>query len=92
MIYFCCEEGRRSLILAHPALNAIESLEVVHHEEPVADQQQRRLRVFFIKPPSEELADRFGNDPVANAALVKITAGARAVPVMVDAVQRGSQR
>ncbi len=88
MIYVCCEQGRRSLILAHPSLNAIESLEVVHHEEPIAEQQQRRLRVFLIKPPSAELIDRFGGDSLANAALVKITAGPSAVPVAVDAVQR----
>lgn len=87
MIYFCCEPGRQSLVLAHPVLNAIESLEVVHHEEPILAQQQRRLRVFFLKPPIDELAERFEGDPLASAALVKIFADPSAVPVTVDAVQ-----
>lgn len=88
MNYFCCEEGRRSLVRAHATLNGIDHLEVVHHEEPTLDEQQRRLRVFFVKAPDATLAARFpSNTPderEANSAKVHVTGGGRVQHIQVD--------
>ena len=87
MIYFCCEEGRRSLVRAHATLNGIDYLEVVHREEPILAEQQRTLRVFFVQPPGPALFARFGLDLAANAALVKISGGARTQSIGVDSAR-----
>lgn len=84
MIYFCCEEGRRSLVRSHPTLNGIDYLEVVHREEPVLAEKQRKLRVFFVKPPDAALLSRFGPDKFANTALVRVTGGQRTPRIAVD--------
>ena len=76
MNYFCCEEGRRSLVRAHATLNGIDYLEVVHHEEPVREEQQRRLRVFFVKDADPALQTRFANS-TTNIAMVNVIGGER---------------
>jgi hypothetical protein len=91
MIYFCCEEGRRSLVRTHATLNGIEYLEVVDREfEGTAQElfRQRVLRVFFVKAPGlASLRARFPSatpaDAIANAAKIKVTGGDR-VRVAVD--------
>lgn len=84
MIYFCCEEVRRSLVRHHPSLNGIDHLEVVHIEEASLVEQQRKLRLYFVKNPSPALQDRFGADKFANAALVRVTGGQRTGRIAVD--------
>jgi hypothetical protein len=86
MNYFCCEEGRRSLVRAHATLNGIDYLEVVDAElkgtlEEAA--RQRRLRVFFVQTPGLALLARFGADSIANAALLTISGGTRTTAVTV---------
>jgi hypothetical protein len=92
MIYFCCEEGRRSLVRQHPSLNGIDYLEVVHREEANVAEQQLKLRVFFVKPPSAALQGRFGADKFANAALVKVTGGQSTLRIAVDWAERVGDR
>src|SRR2546422_787374 len=88
MNYFYCEEGRRSLVRAHATLNGIDHIEVVHHEEPTLGEQQRRLRVFFVKAPDTALAARFPSataaDTQANAAKVRLTGGERVQSIQID--------
>ncbi|RPI88966.1 MAG: putative baseplate assembly protein, partial [Planctomycetaceae bacterium] len=92
MIYFCCQENRRSLVRDHPSLNGIDYLEVVHQEEPITAEQQRTLRVFFVNPPGSALEGRFSPDKFANAALVQITGGERTTRVAVDWAERVGDR
>jgi hypothetical protein len=59
MIYFCCDQNRRDLVRAHPALNGIDRVEVVDRELIGTPQQalrQRRLRLFWLRPPAGPLA------------------------------------
>jgi len=48
MIYFCCDERRRQVLLGHPSLNGIDSLEVLDDPlQPMAE-RQRTLLVTFV--------------------------------------------
>ncbi len=91
MIYFCCEEGRRSLVRLHPTLNAVDFLEVVDREEPVEDERQRLLRVYFVKPLNTPggaaVRGRIGVPPEANAPLARITGGSRFQKITVDSIR-----
>lgn len=87
MIYFCCEEGRRSLVRQHPSLNGIDYLEVIHHAEVNVAEQQRKLRVFFVKEPNAALQGRLTSDKFANATLIRVTGGERVQRIAVDWVE-----
>ena len=49
MIYFCCDEKRRTAVKARPGLNGIDFLEVLDSEALPPDQRQRILFVHFLK-------------------------------------------
>jgi hypothetical protein len=81
---FCCDERRRALVRQHAALNGIDFLEVVDHDEPAAAERQRRLRVSFVKPPAPPLkAALLALTPAG----VRITGGVRTLGIVADAVQ-----
>lgn len=88
MNYFCCEEGRRSLVGQHLTLNAIDHLEVVDREQSIEDERQRLLRVWFVKPldtpQGAALKNRFAGDEQANASLIKVDGGGPFRGVAVD--------
>ena len=89
MIYFCCEEKRRSAVRAYQPvngidINGIDYLEVVDHEEPVLAERQRRLRVYFVKTPADPLLTALQS---ATAANVSITGGERVTGIVADGVQ-----
>jgi hypothetical protein len=89
VIYFCCQEKRRSAVRDYAPvngldLNGIDYLEVVDHEEPVLAERQRRLRVFFVKPPAAPLLARLQTATPAN---VRITGGERTPGIVTDTVE-----
>lgn len=49
MIYFCCEQLRRTQLVGKP-LNGIDYLEVFDHDAPNPADRQRKLFVHFINP------------------------------------------
>jgi hypothetical protein len=49
MQYTCCNDNRRDLVQAHPAMNGIDFLEVVDDPALPDAQRQRTLRVRFLK-------------------------------------------
>lgn len=58
MIYFCCDQNRRDRVRAHPTLNGIDRLEVADREligTPAEPFRQRRLLLFWVKPPTAPL-------------------------------------
>jgi len=96
MIYFCCEEGRRSLVRGHTTLNGIDHIEVVDNEftgTPQESLRQRILRVFFVnKPiPADPMvaADRqafFNRLAALSVSQVQIQGGQRDQKIEVDSV------
>jgi hypothetical protein len=50
-VYRCCDDARRDLVRAQSALNGIDYLEVVDHDEPVLSKRQRFLRINFVNTP-----------------------------------------
>ena len=48
MIYFCCDDNRRSVLLGNPNLNGIDYLEVLDDPSAPAGQNQRTLFVTFV--------------------------------------------
>ena len=89
MIYFCCEEKRRSAVRAYQPvagldINGIDYLEVVDHEEPVMVERQRRLRLYFVKTPADPLLTALQS---ATAANVRITGGERVTGIVADNVK-----
>ncbi|MEA2569381.1 MAG: hypothetical protein QOI24_1382 [Acidobacteriota bacterium] len=50
-VYRCCDDERRDLVRAQSALNGIDFLEVVDHDEPVLANRQRFLRIHFVNSP-----------------------------------------
>jgi hypothetical protein len=83
MPVFCCDEFRRELVRKHGSLNGIDFLEVVDQEATSAEERQRLLRVFFVKPPVPPLRTRLQNLTRAN---VRIDGGVRTKGVGVDGV------
>lgn len=49
MNYSCCDEQRRTAVLAHPLLNGIDYLEVVDNPADAFEQRQTTLLVYFLK-------------------------------------------
>ena len=89
MIYFCCEEKRRTALrdyvpVAGQDINGIDYLEVVDHEEPNLTERQRVLRIFFVKPPAAPLLARLQSATPAN---VRITGGERTTGIVADYVE-----
>ena len=50
VIYFCCDDNRRSVLLGNPGLNGIDYVEVLDDPSAPASQQQRTLFVTFVNP------------------------------------------
>jgi hypothetical protein len=50
MIFSCCDRLRRNAVEAHPTLNAIDYLEVLHQDAPPGMAPQRTLLVHCLKP------------------------------------------
>lgn len=49
MVYFCCDERRRSAVRLHATLNGIDYLEVVDREAASSSDRQRILRLHLFK-------------------------------------------
>jgi hypothetical protein len=49
MVYFCCDERRRSAVRLHPTLNGIDFIEVVDREATDRAERQRVLRLHLLK-------------------------------------------
>jgi len=47
MIYFCCDQFRRSAVQGS-TLNGIDFLEVMDHDAPTDDERQRLLTLHFV--------------------------------------------
>jgi hypothetical protein len=78
MIYFCCDEGRRAAVRAHPTLNGIDFLEVVDHDAPVAADRQRILLIHFLKPLTLPAGKTIGVDNI------EIRGGVRTIDIHPD--------
>ncbi len=94
MIYFCCEEGRRSLVHGHATLNGIERLEVVDQEligTPQESLRQRILRLFFVSKAvtSDPIARQafFNRLATLSSAQVKVHGGERVQQIAVESVE-----
>lgn len=83
MVYFCCEERRRSLVRRHPTLNGIDFLEVIDADEPLVAKKQRELRLHLLKPLPA------GTVPTVED--VRITGGVRVVGVRAESVDQAMQ-
>ncbi len=91
MIYFCCEEKRRSAVRNYQApttgaaadqdINGIDYLEVVDHEESDLDERQRLLKIFFVKDVASPLLESL---QTATAANIRIRGGERTTGIMAD--------
>lgn len=81
MIYFCCDDRRRSAVKSHPTLNGIDFLEVVDNPADSPQKRQRILLVHFIKNLVPGLL---------NAANVRIDGGERIQGIKVVRATSGS--
>jgi hypothetical protein len=96
MIYFCCEENRRSLVRRHATLNGIDYIEVVDNELTGTSQEslrQRILRVFFVNKPvstdpmvTADRQDFFNRLATLSGSQVQIRGGQRVHEIQVDDV------
>ncbi len=94
MIYFCCEEKRRSAVRNYvapeiapgvpgPDINGIDYLEVVDQQAETEADRQRLLRVYFVKPLAEPLLSGLQSATPAN---IRITGGERITGIVADNV------
>ncbi len=96
MIYFCCDERRRSAILSHPNFNGIDFLEVLDDPALPNNQRQRTLFVHFLKPlaPNALKQDNVrieGGERIREVAVtgVSIGTGANAIVLTVTVNEPG---
>lgn len=91
MIYFCCEEKRRELLLEANAarkaaappqtpLNGIDFLEVLDHDAPAGIDRQRTLLIRFFEPA-----------PTLTVRDVLLLGGERITPVKIEWLARADQ-
>jgi hypothetical protein len=76
VIYFCCDDNRRVLLLGNPNLNGIDYVEVLDDPSAPAGQRQRTLFVTFVNPVTLPLGT--GN--------VLISGGERITGITVNSV------
>ncbi len=81
MIYFCCDERRRQVLLNHPTLNGIDFLEVVDDLAMPDTDRQRTLLVNFVNPLAAN---------VLNKTRVRIEGGERIRDVAIESTSIGS--
>jgi len=79
MIYFCCDEKRRSAV-KESELNGIDFLEVLDLDEPDDNEKQRTLLVHFLKSPP----------PAVTLENIVITGGERITNIRADKFQYDS--
>jgi hypothetical protein len=88
MIYFCCDNERRAnAVLAHPALNGIDFLEVSDDPDNPIDKRQRTLSVHFLKDltPGALKEDNIrieGGERIKNIRVSKVTVAAVTSPTL----------
>jgi len=93
VIYFCCEEKRRSAVRNYvapeitpgvpgPDINGIDYLEVIDQEAETQADRQRLLRVFFVKPPQDPLLTPLSATPPSLG--IEITGGERTTGIVAD--------
>ncbi|MGH9866930.1 MAG: putative baseplate assembly protein [Candidatus Polarisedimenticolia bacterium] len=89
MTQFCCDERRRSAVLAHPLLNGIDFLEVLDDPSDPIALRQRTLLVHCLKPLdlppdpaalTEKNVQIEGGERIRNLTVQKVTAGAALSP------------
>ena len=84
MIYFCCDDNRRSLVrkdLNNTGLNGIDYLEVCGAKTTTEDLRQRVLKVFFVRMVEDPLLTRLQAAPSSVA--IEIEGGERITNVQV---------
>jgi hypothetical protein len=91
MIYFCCEEKRRSAVRAYQPptsgasagqdINGIDYLEVVDREAPNPNERQRLLRIYFVKDLASPLLENLQSSTTAN---IRFAGGERTIGIVAD--------
>jgi len=92
VIYFCCDDNRRTLLLGNPDLNGIDYVEVLDDPSAPASQNQRTLFVTFVNPvtplgPANMLID--GGERITGITVTGVTATEDPLTLMVRASQSG---
>jgi hypothetical protein len=80
MIYFCCEDRRRSAVQRHPTLNGIDFLEVIDRSDEPQAERQRILLLHFIKDLAPGSLDTQnirieGGERISNIVIVSLMFG-----------------
>ncbi len=75
--FACCDDNRRTAVLASSSVNGIDFLEVLDSDAPTAADRQRILRVHFLKAPAP---------PDIAPANVAISGGERLRDIRADSV------
>ena len=93
MIYFCCDDNRRTLLLGNPDLNGIDYVEVLDDPSVPAGQAQRTLFVTFVNPvtlplgPGNMLID--GGERITGITVTSVTATEDPLTLLVRVDQSG---
>ena len=85
MLYFCCDERRRSAVLDHSTLNGIDFLEVKDDPADPPDKRQRTLFLHFLKDlgPGQLKKENIridGGERIKGIAVTSAAAGATSPP------------
>ena len=93
MTYFCCDERRRSAVMAQQVLNGIDFLEVSDDPAEPAANRQRTLFVHFIHPlqPGALSKDNVridGGERITGIAVTQADVAAPSSPLIVLAADR----
>ncbi|MEM9218820.1 MAG: putative baseplate assembly protein [Cyanobacteria bacterium P01_F01_bin.150] len=91
--YTCCDQRRRDAVEAS-ALNGIDYLEVIDSNAPSESDRQRILRIYFIKPLTNEslTADNIrilGGERIRNIQITEVSTSANPRVIQVDVAQWG---
>jgi hypothetical protein len=86
MIYFCCDDRRRTLVRTRTTLNGIDFLEVVDNPDDPPDVRQRVLILHLLRPLGSttlgpENVRIEGGDRIRNIRVVRVATGTASPPV-----------
>lgn len=90
MIYHCCDERRRELVLGAPPLNGIDFLEVLDTEAPANTPRQRTLLVRFLRAAPALAIENFeliGGERVSNIKIEWVTPANAPDLTLIDPIE-----